>query len=229
MRSPVTYEAGGSPVELAPSAEQRWSRADAVRIVAAIGLLAGGAAVALGDVPGLERSLYLRVNGLSDQLYWPLWVPMQLGSLGGGLALAVLLGWRTRRRSVGITAVGAVLAAWVLAKVVKEQIGRGRPKDEGIDTILHEPLEGGLGFVSGHAVLVFALYAVAAPHLPRPWRWAALVLAAIVSIARVYMGAHLPLDVISGAGLGLLVGELFRLLEARWADRHAPEDTVAAS
>jgi undecaprenyl-diphosphatase len=34
----------------------------------------------------------------------------------------------------------------------------------------------------------------------------------IVGFARIYSGAHLPLDVVGGAGLGLLSGTL-----ARWA------------
>jgi membrane-associated phospholipid phosphatase len=33
-------------------------------------------------------------------------------------------------------------------------------------------------------------------------------------VARVYSGAHLPLDVVGGAGLGILVGEGFRRIEA---------------
>jgi membrane-associated phospholipid phosphatase len=34
----------------------------------------------------------------------------------------------------------------------------------------------------------------------------------LVALARMYVGAHLPLDVLGGAGLGLAVGGVTRLL-----------------
>jgi undecaprenyl-diphosphatase len=60
--------------------------------------------------------------------------------------------------------------------------------------------------------VAFALAAVLAPSLPRRWRPVAFGLATVVAAARVYAGAHLPLDTIGGAGLGLLAGTL-----SRWA------------
>jgi undecaprenyl-diphosphatase len=41
------------------------------------------------------------------------------------------------------------------------------------------------------------------------------VLVAVVCLARVYVGAHLPLDVVGGIGLGLAVGGAVRLLTGR--------------
>ncbi len=63
----------------------------------------------------------------------------------------------------------------------------------------------GRGFVSGHAAVVTALVVVAWPWLNRPGRVACAVLAAAVCLSRVYVGAHLPLDVVGGAALGLAV------------------------
>jgi len=61
----------------------------------------------------------------------------------------------------------------------------------------------GLGYLSGHAGVAVALGAAALPHLGPAGR--ALTLAAMpaVGLTRVYVGAHLPLDIAGGAALGL--------------------------
>jgi undecaprenyl-diphosphatase len=64
----------------------------------------------------------------------------------------------------------------------------------------------GAGYVSGHTAVAFALATVVAPLVPRGWRWAPFALATVVGLSRIYFGAHLPLDVIGGAGLGLVCG-----------------------
>ena len=63
----------------------------------------------------------------------------------------------------------------------------------------------GLGYLSGHAGVAVALGAAALPRLGP--RGCALVLAAVPAVAlmRVYVGAHLPLDIAGGAALGLAV------------------------
>lgn len=201
------------------AALRRWTRRDTWMIViGGVALVAGGVLAADG-VPSVERTVFLGVNGLPDFLYRPIWVPMQLGNLGGCLAAAVVLGLVTKRPSTAAIAGGAVFASWIAAKLVKDVVGRGRPFDEGVETTLHEHLSGGLGYVSGHAALAFAILAVAAPHLSRGWRLAAIALAVLVGVARVYTGAHLPLDVVGGAGLGVVIGGAFRAIDMSWQRR----------
>jgi PAP2 superfamily. len=62
------------------------------------------------------------------------------------------------------------------------------------------------GLPSGHAVRVAAIAAALSPLIPG-WLTAALALwAAAVALSRVLLGVHYLLDVISGIGLGGMVG-----------------------
>jgi undecaprenyl-diphosphatase len=73
----------------------------------------------------------------------------------------------------------------------------------------------GRGFVSGHAATLAALATVAWPWLGRRGRVVVVVLVTVVGLTRIYVGAHLPLDVVGGAGLGIAVGGCVRLLMGR--------------
>jgi membrane-associated phospholipid phosphatase len=162
-------------------------------------------------VPGWEAWLFERVNDLPDVLWPVLWGPMQLGSLAGGLAVVALTQIVGRDGRLTAAALVACLAAWWAAKGVKTLASRARPGALLANVHLREHA-GGLGYVSGHSAVAFALAAVLGPSLPRRWQPVVASIATIVAAARVYAGAHLPLDVIGGAGLGLLLGTL-----SRWA------------
>jgi membrane-associated phospholipid phosphatase len=206
--------------------ERAWTPRDTRRALVAGATLVGGALVARAGVPDLERGVFEAVNGLPDALYGPAWIPMQSGSVVGGLLLAGTLGVTTRRAVVGLVSAGAVTAAWLAAKEVKELVQRERPFGSGLDVTVRDDSIG-LGYASGHSAVAFALYAVAAPHLRPPWRRAALGLACFVAVARIYSGAHLPLDVVGGAALGVILGEAFRAVEALHAGRHRVDGSHA--
>jgi undecaprenyl-diphosphatase len=98
---------------------------------------------------------------------------------------------------------------------VKGLVPRGRPDGLLADVIIRGAEAHGRGFVSGHAAVLAALAAVAWPWLGRRGRITVSVLVVVVSLTRVYVGAHLPLDVVGGAALGLLVAGAVRLLFGR--------------
>jgi undecaprenyl-diphosphatase len=153
-----------------------------------------------------EVHVFESVNDLPDALHWPIWPVMQLGNFWmavvGGLGVFAL----TRRWRPALATTTAVLLAWLGAKVVKGIIKRGRPADllEGVhvrESSLH-----GHGYVSGHTAIAFAIATVVTPLLPGRWRLLPFTLAGLVGFARIYYGAHLPLDVVGGAGIGILSG-----------------------
>ena len=172
----------------------------------ALGAAATAVVVARG-VPGWEADLTEAVAGLPDPLEAVLWPPMQLGTLVAPFLVAAgsWWAWRSWRPAVGALVVG--IGGWWLAKVVKALVARGRPIDElaGFVPRGSAPTDG-LGYLSGHATVAAGLATVLWPWLPRRWRWTAPALVAVVGLARVYVGAHLPLDVVGGACLGVLVG-----------------------
>ena len=148
-----------------------------------------------------EHTANRLVNRLPEPLHYPLWVVMQSGTAGapvvaGGVALAA-------GRPVGavrLTASG--VSAYVFAKAVKRVVGRGRPGELVAGVVIRgRPATGG-GYVSGHAAVSMALAVEAAALVPRWARPFLVVGALVVALARVYVGAHLPLDVFGGAALG---------------------------
>ena len=57
--------------------------------------------------------------------------------------------------------------------------------------------------------MAFALATIAWLWFGPRLRWFFFPLAVVVCVARVYVGAHFPLDVVGGAALGLAGGALF--------------------
>jgi undecaprenyl-diphosphatase len=181
-------------------------------VVGAIALAGSWVVVAVAShVPQWEARVFDWVNGLPDWLWPILWGPMQLGSLIGSLAVVAAIGAVTRDRRLTLAALVASQVAFWSAKAVKDLVHRGRPASLLTDVGLREHASG-LGYVSGHTAVAFALAAVLLPSVSSRWRPVVIALAVLVGTARVYAGAHLPLDVVGGAGVGLLCGTL-----SRWA------------
>lgn len=170
-------------------------------------LLVGSAAIARSQaVSPVERRVFERINSGFGAAERPTWVVMQMGNgltaLAAPAVVLALGGTRADAARVGLAAFGG----WQLAKLVKRLIPRGRPAALLDDVALRDGDPTGGGFVSGHATVATATALVAGAVLgPRAGRVAGTG-AAVVALARVHVGAHLPLDVVGGVGLGLLWG-----------------------
>lgn len=196
-----------------PRLARRRRRGDAIAAAAGLGVLVAGILVVRhGTVPGWEERLFDAINDLPGWLYPPIWAFQQLGVLIVGPVVAIVAAV-TRRLRLALAALIATGAKLVLEQTVKTMVDRQRPATSiGGDVELRGDVPThGESFPSGHAVLVAALAAVVVPYLPPRWRALPWVLVAIVMLARVYVGAHNPLDVICGAGLGLAIGSCINL------------------
>ena len=158
-----------------------------------------------GDVGGLEKTVFEAVNGLPGFLYPVVWVFMQLGNVVA-VPIVALLWLVLRRYRTAIKTLLAGVLVWLLAKYVKTVIARGRPGELLEDVVLHGAPAGGQGYVSGHAAVAAAIATVATHYLGARGRIISWSLAGLVCFGRVYTGAHLPLDVIGGAALGVAGG-----------------------
>lgn len=175
------------------------------------------------DARTAESRVFHAVNGLPEWLYPMLWGPMQLGNLVVGAVVALAVALFGRRPKIAVAVVAAVGLKLVVERVLRDRLtadleGRQRPGTSQVDAVLRGdvPVEGH-SFPSGHVILVSALAAVLTPLLPR--RWATLPWAAVglVALGRVYVGAHNPLDVTAGFGIGLSVGSM---LDVALGDHH---------
>ena len=151
------------------------------------------------------------INGLPDAIYTPVAVIMQLGNLAAVLVLTILaLAFRRYRLAIGIGLAGS--AAYLISKVVKELVDRGRPADLLDDVEQRGAHASGLGYVSGHSAVAFAVVTVAALWLARTGRPCCGCSPPQWRSPRYYVGAHLPMDVVGGAALGAACGAVGRLL-----------------
>ncbi len=174
-------------------------------------LLASALPVHAHRISTAEAHVFRLVNHAPSVPFTIVWLPMQLGNfLIIPIAVLAALGVRRWRLSVELALAG--VGVYLLAKQVKHFVVRGRPDTLVTDTIVRGAHPHGLGYVSGHIAVVTALAVVAAPWLPRWGRWTAAAAVAAVFLARIDVGAHLPLDMVGGAALGLTVAAATRLL-----------------
>ena len=165
-----------------------------------------------------EQRVFRAVNGLPDGLYWPFWVPMQLGNLVVGTLVGLAVAWATKDVGLAVAVSVAVLLKLLSERVLRRWLARflevrQRPgtSEPGARLRGDDVPTSGPSFPSGHVIMVAAVGTVVASGLSLGLVWAPLVVCIVVAIGRVYVGAHNPLDVTAGLGMGLLVGAVLSL------------------
>lgn len=117
-----------------------------------------------------------------------------------------------------LLAMSAGAADFVCVRVIKAYVKRVRPCNDlqFEPTVVNRvPCGTGLSFPSAHASdhFAIALFLCMVFKRNRKWVWPfALLWAALICYAQVYVGVHYPVDVLAGAAFGALVGWLYGLL-----------------
>jgi len=122
-----------------------------------------------------------------------------------GVPIIVALIYFSKRRKM-LWDLGAALAiGLVLVVLIKMLIARPRPEDiSNLGFWVSAELS---SFPSDHAATAFLMFGVIGNYLKKYRCWFYL-LAVLIGISRIYLGAHYPTDVLAGAFIGIAVSQL---------------------
>jgi len=136
------------------------------------------------------------------------------------IALTLLLLILPRTRRAGAVCAAALVLNLLLTNVaLKNIIQRIRPYDVMDSLKILVEAEHDFSFPSGHTACSFAGAWAMRRTLDRKWWIPAIVLAALISLSRLYVGVHYPTDILGG----LIVGTLAAEISYRGLRKHAPK------
>lgn len=162
----------------------------------------------------LDTQAFLWLNSIHNDFFDPImaWIS---GRNSWFPFYAIIIGslvWFQKRKSMGMLLMiifSVIIADQVSSGILKPLIHRLRPCHEpAIQQLVHlvGNCGGQFGFCSSHAANTFAL--ITCLILLFGKQFAGLkflyIWAIIVSYSRIYVGVHYPIDVLSGAGIGVL-------------------------
>ena len=114
-----------------------------------------------------------------------------------------------KTRKAGVTALLALAIGAVVTNLcLKDLVARIRPYDsvEGLVPLVARLKD--YSFPSGHTCASFACAGVYYKAFPGKWGKAAMVLAVLIALSRLYVGVHYPTDVLVSLILGSIYGAL---------------------
>jgi membrane-associated phospholipid phosphatase len=171
---------------------------------------------------GANRQLFLAVNGWAQALPAGLWADLTV--LGDTLvAFCLALPLLRRRPDLVLALLLASLPAILLSHGLKALFAEPRPV-LALGDLVHvigDDIRNRSSFPSGHTTTVFVLAGVLAAGLRRQGlAWLAILVASLVGLSRIAVGAHWPADVAGGILCGWFSALLGHYLGRRlgWAD-----------
>jgi undecaprenyl-diphosphatase len=188
-------------------------RVDAVAIVVG-GLVFAACAVLArnGRVGGVERAVFEAINGVTAPLERVGNAVQYLGTLAIG-PIVVVVALILRRWRLAAAAGLVTVLKLLIERGVWKLVFRERPAITEPNAIVRgSTATRGASFVSGHVILSTGLAWAITPYLRGWWRLAPWAVVGLIAFARIYLGAHNPLDVVGGLALGFVAGGAANLI-----------------
>jgi membrane-associated phospholipid phosphatase len=190
-------------------------------ILGAVMLIATGTALTwMGDKAHFLKWLTTHRNPVFDQYFYHV---TKLGEPPGFIIIGLILWLRSWRRMVIIPVLGGLVTAvsYLMKKFFDEErpvLYLKRTGWEGPMAVMdYHLVSGHTSFPSGHSMAAWALFTFTAAMIRKGWVSVfCLILAASVSISRVYLMVHFLRDVVAGAVIGFALGYAFYFLYEAW-------------
>ena len=192
----------------------------------------------IDQLVSLDQEAFLAINqGLSNAFFdWLMpilrnpytWAPVYL--------FIIVFSIRNYRKT-GVLIVLFIVITFGIAdalssSVIKKSVKRIRPCNDvefKEEVAVRVRCGSGYSFPSSHAANHFAISTVLIWIFYRRWKhilWLALLWAASVSFAQIYVGVHYPFDILGGALLGIIIGCLTGLIFRASVPNFVPEKRI---
>lgn len=124
------------------------------------------------------------------------------------LTIVLLIPKKTRKAGLA-SALALIIGTLITNVAIKNVVARIRPYEVIQELELMIEKQKDFSFPSGHTCASFAsAFAIykCKEVFPKKWRIAAMVLATLIALSRLYVGVHYPTDVLGGLIVGLFSG-----------------------